>query len=80
MDVIFVLAGVLALAVFKTVIHYQHEKTREKILERSKKLINEGDVLKIEKALDGMMGPEIRHVCSLDDKEFVCFWQNKISK
>ena len=80
MDVIYVLAGVFALAVLKTVIHYQHERTREKILERSKKLFIEEDVLKVEEVLDNMMGPEIRHICSLDDKEFVSFLREEISR
>jgi len=79
MDVVYVLVAVFALVVLKTVLHYQHEKTREKILERSKKLLSEEDVLKVDKVLDDMMGPEIRHVCSFDDKKFVCFWQEKIN-
>lgn len=72
-----VITVVVLLLVASGVIHYQHEKTREKILERAGKLLEE-DSSKVEEVLDNMMGPEIRYLCSLGDDEFVIALNKKL--
>ena len=59
--------GILAAA--SLVISYQHEKIRQKIVERAK---GKGcfEVKKLEDALDDMLGSAIRSFCAANDEDF----------
>lgn len=60
----------IGLGVVYAIIRYQHERLREKIVERAHQMFASVDVEKLEEITDGMLGCEIRHLCSLQDAVF----------
>lgn len=68
------IAGAIMVAVFlgvaSLIIHYQHDRLREKIVERAHRMFTDIDVQKLEEMTDDMLAYEIRQLCSLQDADF----------
>jgi len=49
---------------------YHHQKVKEKIIERAKKIISDDELTILKRKLSEMLGREIREFCALNDTEF----------
>lgn len=60
----------VVLGVVSLVIRYQHDRLREKIVERAHQMFAGIDVQRLEEMTDDMLAYEIRSLCSLQDADF----------